>query len=119
MFTPTFYADCETQGIVYLMTCKCKAFYVGKTIRQFRSRIKDHIYYGGGKMVTSVSRHLDLYHKFDTSVISFIALAVIPQNPRGGNWDKQILQRETLWIERLNAIHAPGINEAQSYKPFL
>lgn len=70
-------------------------------------------------MFTSVSKHLDLYHKFDTSVVSFFPLAVIPKNPQGGDWDKQILQRETLWIERLGAIHAPGINEAQSYKPFL
>lgn len=70
-------------------------------------------------MVTSVSRHLDLYHRFDNSVISFIALAVIPKDPRGGDWDKQILQKETLWIERLDATHAPGINECQSYRFFL
>lgn len=70
-------------------------------------------------MVTSVSMHLDIYHKFDTQVVSFIVLAVIPKNPRGGDWDKLILRKETLWIERLDATRAPGINEAQSYKPFL
>lgn len=66
-------------------------------------------------MITSVSRHLDLYHKFDTSIISFIALAVIPRDPRGGDWDTE----KKLWIERLNALQAPGLNEAQSYRPFL
>ena len=102
------------------MTCQCQAFYVGKTIRKFKARIRDHVYYSDkGKMVTSVSRHLDLYHSFSNKVVSFIALAVIPKNDRGGNWDKLVLQRETLWIERLNALYAPGLNEAQSYKPFL
>lgn len=120
IFVPTFHEDCETQGIVYLMSCRCNAFYVGKTARQFYSRLKDHIYYSkNGNMVTAVSRHLDFYHKFDVSLVSFIALAVVPRDPRGGDWDKQILCKETILIERLNATHAPGINEAQTYKPFL
>lgn len=103
-FPPNFHTDCSTQGVIYLMTCQCQAFYVGKTIRNFRCRIRDHVYYSAeGKMVTSVSRHLDLYHKFDTTVVSFIALAVVPKDTRGSNWDKQILQREALWIERLDA----------------
>ncbi|XP_040212985.1 uncharacterized protein LOC120943646 [Rana temporaria] len=120
IFTPNFYADCNTQGIIYLMTCSCHAFYVGKTIRNFKHRIRDHVYYSSqGKMVTSVSRHLDLYHKFNTSVASFIVLAIVPKDCRGGNWDKQVLQKETYWIERLDALRPPGINEAQSYKSFL
>lgn len=115
LFVPAFHANCHTQGIVYLMSCQCNTFYIGKTARHFRSRIKDHIYYSmNGKMVTAVSRHLDLYHKFDVSLVSFIALAVVPKDLRGGEWDKQILRKETVWIERLNAIHAPGINEAQT-----
>lgn len=66
-------------------------------------------------MITAVSRHLDLYYKFDVSLISFIVLSVVPKDPRGGNWDKYILQKEIMWIERLGAMHAPGINEAHTY----
>lgn len=66
-----------------------------------------------------MSRHLGLYLKFDVSLVLFIVLAVIPKDPRGGEWDKHIFRKETIWIECLNAIHAPGINEAQTYKPFL
>lgn len=94
IFTPAFHANCETQGVVYLMSCKCNAFYIGKTAQQFLSRIKDHIYYSmNGKMVTAVSRHLDLYHKFDASLVSFIALAVVPKDPRG-DWDKFFARRQ-------------------------
>lgn len=120
LFVLNFNADCVTQGIVYLMSCQCGAFYIGKTARHFRSRIKDHVYYSvNSKMVTAVSRHLDHYHKFDVSLVSFIALAVVARDPRGGEWDKYILRRETIWIECLNGIHSPGINEAQTYKPIL
>lgn len=44
-------------------------------------------------MITPVSCHLDLYHGFDTSYVSVMVLEVIPQDPRGGNWDKKILQK--------------------------
>ena len=46
-------------------------------------------------------------------------LAIVPKDCRGGNWDRQVLQKEAYWIERLNALQPPGINEAQSYKSFL
>lgn len=102
------------------MSCRCGAFYVGKTARHFHSEIKDHMYYSAnGKMLTAVGRHLDLYHKFDVSLVSFIALAVVPKVSRGGDWEKCILCKETIWIERLNATQAAGINEAQTYKQFL
>lgn len=32
LFTPRTFADCGTRGVIYLMLCTCKAFYVGKTI---------------------------------------------------------------------------------------
>lgn len=31
--------DCKTRGIVYLLTCECSAYYVGKTKRQLRHRM--------------------------------------------------------------------------------
>lgn len=94
------------------MSCNCEALYVGKTDRYFHLRIRDHVYYSAnGKMM---SKHLDLYRKFDMSLVYFI-----PKDPRREDWDKHILRRETTWIERLNATHVPAINEAQSYKPFL
>lgn len=93
LFFPWFKADCSTQGIVYPMTCHSGAFYVGKTIRQLRERLNNHIYYSSnGKMLTPVSRHLDPYHRFNTSLVTFLVLVVILQDPRGGDWDKRILQ---------------------------
>lgn len=71
-------------------------------------------YSSSGKIITPVSRHLDLYHGFDTSLVQFKALERVPKDPRGGDWDKRILQRETLWIEKLNVTQPPGLNEVCS-----
>lgn len=101
-FGPRCYATCNTPGVIYLMKCRCGAFYVGKMICPLKKRFYDHICYSqSAKMLTPVSRHLGLYHRFDTTMIQFIVLEVVPQDPCGGNWDKRILQKETYWIERL------------------
>lgn len=34
----------KSAGIIYLMLCPCGSFYVGKTRREFRIRISEHIY---------------------------------------------------------------------------
>lgn len=87
-----------------------------QTIRELLQRIKNHIYSSAiGRMLNPIGRHRDLCHKFETSVASFIVLAVVPQDPRGGGWNRRILQHETKWIERLNTTCWPGINEVHTY----
>lgn len=44
---------------------------------------------------------------------------VAKEGTRNREWVKLILQQETSWIERLAATYPPGLNETQSYKPFL
>lgn len=60
-------ADCGTRGVIYLMLCQCRSFYVGKTIRQ---RIGDHLYDSGGGKVTTIGRHIGLYHRTGGSLPS-------------------------------------------------
>lgn len=96
------YADCSTRGVIYLITCKCCAFYIGKTIHEFGQRIRDHVCSSeSGRMTTSVARHIGLHHRFNNSLVPFFVLEVIPPKPRGGYWDNMILRAETLMIERL------------------
>lgn len=63
-------------------------------------------------MLTPVSGHLGLYHKFNATLVSFIVLEAKPRNPRGGDWDKRILQKEKVWIEHCEVTRLPGINDA-------
>lgn len=52
------------------MICDCNAFYVGKTIRELRQQIGDHLYYSANGKLTTIGRHIGLYHRFDPQVKS-------------------------------------------------
>lgn len=96
------------------MIFNCNTFYVGKTIREFRQQIGDHLYYSTNGKLTTIGHHIGLHHKFDPHVVKLLVLEVVPQSLRGGDWDMAILQLETVWIERLNATIPPGLNEMLS-----
>lgn len=105
--------------VVYLMVCLCNAFYVGKTNRELRQWIGDHLYYSTNSKLTTMGRHIGLYQRFKPEVIEFMVLEVVPKDPRGGDWDHLILQRETLWIKELSAIVPLSLIEVLAYKHFL
>ena len=67
------------------MICTCGAFYIGKTIREFRQRMGDHFYDSDVGKLTTVGRHVGLYHRYDLSVVRFFILEVIPPHPQGGD----------------------------------
>lgn len=102
------------------MICECQSFYIGKTKRPFFCRIRDHVsLVQKKKMETPISRHMGLYHNFDSSKMHFYALEYIPPEERGGNYDKLLLQREARWIHDLSALKHLGLNDAFSFKLFL
>lgn len=43
MYRPRHFSNCKTPGVVYLLTCQCGCFYVGKTKLQFHKRVARHI----------------------------------------------------------------------------
>lgn len=99
------------------MTCTCDAFYVGKTKRPFHKRIHDHIYYVP-KLNTPIECHIGLKHNYNTLSMSFMALDHVQKDPRGVDFDKLVLQRETRWIHRLKAQAPPGLNDLISFAPY-
>lgn len=114
------HVNCQTVGVVYIMSCECESFYVGKTKRAFWGRIKDHVYYiNSNHLQTPIRRNVKFMHSGKNSVVKFAALEHKPMDPRGGDPDKKILQREMRWIHTLAATSPPGLNDAMSYKPFL
>lgn len=42
-FEPTHYANCKTIGVVYMLYCQCRSFYIGKTKQEFHKRMYRHI----------------------------------------------------------------------------
>lgn len=97
LFTPHTSALCGTTGVIYLMLCDCKAFYVGKTIRELRQRIGDHLYYSANGKLTPVGRHIGLYHRFNPLAVKFLALEVVPPDSRGRwPWQGALAARDPL-----------------------
>lgn len=43
IFKPTHYANCETVGMVYMLSCQCGSFYIGKTKQEFHKGAFRHI----------------------------------------------------------------------------
>ncbi|XP_040178452.1 uncharacterized protein LOC120911183 [Rana temporaria] len=117
---PRHYANCKTVGVVYLLTCHCKRFYVGKTKLPFHKRASRHLH----AMRTAnpdlpLGRHILTEHDGHFLGVKFLILDRVHPNPRGGDWNKILLQLETRWIAELEANHPPGLNEQISFRPFL
>lgn len=52
-------------------------------------------------------------------MVRFLILDRIHPNPRGGDFNKLLLQTELRWIFNLKATLLPGLNKAFNFKPFL
>ncbi|XP_073478692.1 uncharacterized protein [Aquarana catesbeiana] len=119
-FSLRHFANCKTQGVVYLMQCQCGAFYVGKTRQEFRKRVDKHMQSMQiGNLYLPLGRHVARYHNYRLPSVNFTVLDRIHLPLRGGDWNKVLLQREMRWIRYLRATTPPGLNETESFRPFL
>lgn len=105
-------------GIVYLMTCVCSNYYVGKTKRHFWQWICDHVSAIKEGVISCLL--LEDMERGNTNPhsVRFFAFERIHTNIWGGDWDGLILQREARWIHHLGAAQSPGLNDATSFKAF-
>ncbi|OCT91964.1 hypothetical protein XELAEV_18015021mg, partial [Xenopus laevis] len=113
------FINCKTTGVIYVMKCKCDLLYVGKTRREFRRRILEHVGYVRNKRNTTVANHINDMHKGDSAYMRFFAVEHIQQTTRIGDIDKKLLQSEAKWIYWLNTKAPNGLNEGFTFCPFL
>lgn len=109
-YRPSYFAYCQTAGVVYLLTYPCGCFYVGKTKLEFHKRVYRHVL----SMRTCnpdlpLGRHVRDVHQGKFPSITFLVLDRVHPSARGGDWDKTLLQRETRWIVTLWATSPPGL----------
>ncbi len=64
-------------------------------------------------------RHYNEVGHVTESSLKVIGIEYIPYSMRGGNRQKQLLQRETFWIHTLRATKSPGVNEEIDVLSFL
>lgn len=102
------------------MPCPYGAYYVGKTKRQRAIRILEPVHAEKiGFFKTIIGHHIALDHNYNFGGLSFLPLAVISRDDRGGDCDRVLLQMESKWIFKSQAHNSPGLYDSLSYAPFL
>ncbi|OCT67299.1 hypothetical protein XELAEV_18038584mg, partial [Xenopus laevis] len=94
VYTLEHFMNCKTSGIIYVMTCECGKRYVGKTKREFRRRILEHVGDVKHRRNTSVARHINEIHNGSLEMLKFTAVDHIEPTMRVGDIDRKLLQRE-------------------------
>lgn len=117
-YDPRDFHNCRSSGIVYMASCSCPLIYVGKTIREFRRRILEHIGDIEHARDTPVALHMRRVHPDSPFSIRFCVIESIRSNGRKGDIDKLLQQKESTWIYRLKSLSPRGLNDILSFKPF-
>lgn len=112
-------SDCATRNVVYIAHCvQCFSFYVGKTNRTLRERIRDHEYCLRRQQdCSALAKHT--LTAGDSHTFLYQVIQVLDTNLRGGNIINLTEQAELGWICRLAAHRGKGLNEVLSIKPHL
>ncbi|OCT94885.1 hypothetical protein XELAEV_18012569mg [Xenopus laevis] len=50
--------------------------------------------------------------------LRWMVLQVVSEPTRGGDFDRMLLQKEVMWIDKLNSMAPVGLNEDLSYSCF-
>lgn len=105
--------------MVYVAICDCPLLYVGKTIRELRRRVLEHIGHIEHSRDTPVAKHMRRVHQTYPFSLKFWVLEVIKINERKGDRGRLLLQKEATWIYRLGTVHPRGLNDLLSFVPFI
>ncbi|XP_043934417.1 fanconi-associated nuclease 1 [Protopterus annectens] len=112
-------STCRTRNIVYVAHCiKCFKFYIGKSNRTLRERIRDHYYcVARGHDYSAISKHI--LNEGEDHKFYFQVLHIQYPNIRLGDIVNLTEQAETRWILRLGSHRGYGLNDHVSVKPIL
>ncbi|OCT67308.1 hypothetical protein XELAEV_18038598mg [Xenopus laevis] len=97
------FINCKTVGVIYVMKCECGKNYVGKTKREFRRRILEHVGDVLHKRNTSVANHIIHCNNGNTAMMKFIGVEHIKSTTKIGDIDRKLLQCEAqliYWLKR-------------------
>lgn len=102
---------CNTEGAVYALECSCGLQYIGRTKRQLRVWIKEHVKnILNGYDKHSVSKHFLLCHNKDPTHLKFWGIEPYIRHWRGGHNVRTLSQAESRWIFMLDTFAPRGLN---------
>ena len=97
--------SCKTKGVIYLTSCsKCKKQYVGQTSIRLQDRFREHLLDIKNNKDTVSGANYNLPGHSMANISVLIIEKVIPNIPH------MPLEREKIWIQRLNTLIPHGLN---------
>ena len=98
--------NCNTAGVVYMVEChKCGIQYVGQTTRKFKTRMGEHINDIKNKKDRAIANH---FNSKGHNLSDFRTMVIERVIPNDTAW---LLEREEMWIKRLETKHPHGLNK--------
>ncbi|XP_055767325.1 uncharacterized protein LOC129842721 [Salvelinus fontinalis] len=115
------FINCKTTHVIYRLECpQCKVFYIGRTKRRLQDRLAEHKYaIRVGNEDYPMARHYKSLHHGNPASLQAMGIDHVPASIRKGDRLKQLNQRESFWIYKLQATKYPGLNEDMDFSPFL
>ena len=114
------FITCSSKGVVYLLQCPCGLQYVGRTKRELKIRLNEHIAkIRNGFPNHSVSRHYDLVHHRNPEGTLFVGIDKYKPNWRGSSLTREISKTEMAWIHRLRTYLPYGLNVDTDINAFI
>ena len=108
------YMTCNTDHVVYCITCPCKKTYIGSTTKKAKCRILEHMRAISNKDFSyPVSRHFAENHKSDRGQLQFFCLDTVDKMFRGGDRVKKLRRLESRYIIALDSKFPIGLNMAE------
>lgn len=99
------YANCRTLNVIYLAMCRCCKQYVGKTTRNVKDRVLEHIACINRTDVSSaITAHIINEHGTNENFVSFQIIETVRLGKRKGDIDKLSMDviigdSSTIWVE--------------------
>lgn len=114
------FINCNSTFVVYRLTCPCECFYIGRTKRRLKDRVAEHKYAIKTNNVDyPMARHFHRCHNSNENLLRVEGIESVEQSIRGGDRLNKLLQRETYWIFKFDAMVYPGLNEEIDFRPYL
>lgn len=114
--------NCSTSCLIYMITCPCPKIYIGKTKRQLKVRIGEHLREINDKTKIPekpLAKHFAQYYGGSSWAMKVKGIYILKLPPRRGNFDLILQKKEKWWIYCLKSLKPVGLNTELNLQPFL
>ncbi|XP_063796437.1 uncharacterized protein LOC134958036 [Pseudophryne corroboree] len=115
------FITCQSKNIIYGIECACGLLYVGRTSRNLKTHLAEHVYnIRKGLETHSLSAHFKTHHeKRECFIKRFWGIEQVKPTWRTKDLERRLAKNEMNWIFKLNSLQPKGLNTDFEMKWFL